>query len=62
MSQLNYPLAEKLSVLKQNEETYAIKSGLRYAINKRMLVGKIKFILGFIYLFSLIYFMVKLFT
>jgi len=74
MSQLNYPLADGLSALKRNNNDDlflgelnnelnqdTVKGNLSFAI-KRKLAGKIKFIIGLIYFFSLIYFLVKLFT
>ncbi|MCW8810052.1 MAG: hypothetical protein OQK64_03740 [Ignavibacteriaceae bacterium] len=74
MSQLNYPLVDVISSLKRNNNSNSSleESGselnsntfdgkLGFNVNRK-LVGKIKFILGFIYFFSFIYFMVELFT
>jgi hypothetical protein len=72
MSQLNYPLVDVISSLKRNNNSNSSleESGselnsntfdgkLGFNVNRK-LVGKIKFILGFIYFFSFIYFMVTL--
>jgi len=74
MSQLNYPHVDVISSLKRNNNSNSSleESGselnsstfngkLGFNVNRK-LVGKIKFILGFIYFFSFIYFMLELFT
>ncbi|MGB5287313.1 MAG: hypothetical protein WBQ32_09575 [Ignavibacteriaceae bacterium] len=73
MSQLNYPLADGISALKRNNnadlflgerEEKLIKDTLNGKISlsiKRKLIGKIKFIIGLIYFFSLMYLMLRLF-
>jgi hypothetical protein len=74
MSHINYPLAEDFAPNKYDQEVdiFVGKSGsefnadakierLRFAL-KGKLGGQIKFILGFIYFFSLLYFTVKLLT
>ena len=74
MSYINYPLAEDFAPNKQDQEVdiFVGKSEsafnvaakiewLRFAL-KGKLGGQIKFILGFIYFFSLLYFTVKLLT
>lgn len=74
MNNLNYPLTKDIAAIIRDYRTNILleKSGivaptiqrekkLGYTINGK-LSGKIKLILGFIYLFSLLFFTIKLFT